>query len=109
ARAAAKTVANSPLVKTAVHGGDPNWGRILAALGRSPAKVNPEKATIRIGGTSVFARGAGTQRKVKKVQAHLRGSEVVIDCDLGLGAGRYTALTCDLSRQYIAINADYHT
>ncbi|HUS47829.1 MAG TPA: bifunctional glutamate N-acetyltransferase/amino-acid acetyltransferase ArgJ [Phycisphaerae bacterium] len=109
ARAAAKTVANSPLVKTAVHGGDPNWGRILAALGRSTAKVDADKAAIRIGGAVVFTRGAGTQRNLRKVQAHLRGNEVTIDCDLGLGRGRYTAMTCDLSRQYVAINADYHT
>ena len=90
AEAAAKTVANSPLLKCAVHGCDPNWGRVVAALGRSPAKIDPGKLSVRIGGVTVFAR-------------------VTISCDLHLARGAYTALTCDLSREYVAVNADYHT
>ncbi len=109
ASAAAKTVANSPLFKCAVHGGDPNWGRILAALGRSPAKVDMNKTVIKIGGVAVFSRGTGAKFNLKKVEQHLAGKEIVIDCDLGLGRGAATAITCDLSREYITINADYHT
>ena len=109
ARTAAKTVANSPLFKCAVHGGDPNWGRILAALGRSSAKVDMDKTVIRIGGVAVFARGTQRKFNLSKVQAHLKGSDVLIDCDLGLGDGEFTALGCDLSRDYVTINADYHT
>ncbi|MFB3892859.1 MAG: bifunctional glutamate N-acetyltransferase/amino-acid acetyltransferase ArgJ [Phycisphaerae bacterium] len=106
---AAKSVANSPLFKCAVHGGDPNWGRIAAALGKSAAKIDPAKLVIAIGGVTLFARGAGRSFDLKKVTAHLAGGHVLVSCDLGLGAGRFTALTCDLSREYIAINADYHT
>ncbi len=109
AEVAAKSVANSPLLKCAVHGGDPNWGRIAAALGKSAAKVVPDKLTIRIGGAAVFRRGRPAALDVKKVAKHLAGKAVRIDCDLALGAGSYTALTCDLTREYVAINADYHT
>ena len=106
---AAKAVADSPLVKCAVHGGDPNWGRIAAALGKSRAKVVPEKLWIRIGGVTVFRRGGPRAFDVSRVEAHLAGKEVLVRADLGLGKGRYTAWGCDLSREYIAINADYHT
>jgi glutamate N-acetyltransferase/amino-acid N-acetyltransferase len=109
ARAAAKTVAGSLLVKCAVHGGDPNWGRVAAALGRSPAKVDPDRLTIKIGAAAPFARGRPRKFDLRAVRRHLAGSEVVIDCDLGLGKGAFTAWTCDLSREYVAINADYHT
>jgi glutamate N-acetyltransferase/amino-acid N-acetyltransferase len=109
AAALAKSVANSPLFKCAVHGGDPNWGRIAAALGKSDAKIDPQKLTIGIGGVTIFARGTGKKFDLKKVAAHLAGSEVKVTCDIGLGKGQFTALTCDLSREYIAINADYHT
>ncbi len=109
ARTAAKSVANSPLFKCAVHGGDPNWGRIACALGKSSAKVDPAKLIIKIGGATIFAKGTGKKFDLKKVQKHLKGNEIKIDCDLGLGKGQYTAVTCDLSREYIAINADYHT
>ena len=91
------------------HGGDPNWGRIACALGKSAAKVDPEKLTIAIGGVTIFARGGGKQFDLKKVEQHLAGKEVKVECDLHLGKGRFTALTCDLSREYITINADYHT
>ncbi len=109
AAVAAKSVANSPLFKCAVHGGDPNWGRIAAALGKSSARIDQDKLTIAIGGATIFARGAGAKFDLKKVQRHLQGNEVRVDCDLGLGKGKFTALTCDLSREYITINADYHT
>ena len=106
---AAKTIANSPLLKCAVHGGDPNWGRTLAAAGRSPAKVDQDKATCKIGGITVMRRGGSCPFDLKAVQKHMAGKDVTIELNLGLGKGKYTALTCDLSREYIAINADYHT
>jgi glutamate N-acetyltransferase/amino-acid N-acetyltransferase len=109
AETAAKSVANSPLFKCAVHGGDPNWGRIAAALGKSAAKVDPEKLTIAVGGMTIFARGRGAGFDLKRVEHHLAGKDVKVRCDLGLGNGSFTALTCDLSREYITINADYHT
>ena len=109
ARTAAKAVANSPLVKCAIHGADPNWGRIAAALGKSPAKIVPEKLRIRIGGLLVFSGGTGRKFDLPRVRRHLGGKHIRIACDLGLGQGAYTALGCDLSRQYVTINADYHT
>ncbi|MFA6134168.1 MAG: bifunctional glutamate N-acetyltransferase/amino-acid acetyltransferase ArgJ [Phycisphaerae bacterium] len=109
AEIAAKSVANSPLFKCAVHGGDPNWGRIASALGKSAAKVDPAKLVIRVGGVTIFARGRGLDFDLKKVQQHLKGKDVHVAADLGLGKGSYTAITCDLSREYITINADYHT
>lgn len=109
ARIAAKAVADSPLFKCAIHGGDPNWGRIVMALGKSAAKVVGEKLTVKIGGVTIFAKGGGRKFDLKKVTGHLAEAEVLVECDLGLGRGKFTALTCDLSREYIAINADYHT
>lgn len=113
AEIAAKSVAESPLVKTAVHGADPNWGRIAMALGKSSAKVRAQSLTIKVGDTTelvkVFTRGTGLQFNEKKTSKLLAGKEVVIDCNLGLGKGTFTALSCDLSREYITINADYTT
>jgi glutamate N-acetyltransferase/amino-acid N-acetyltransferase len=109
AKIAAKSVADSPLFKCAIHGGDPNWGRIAAALGKSAAKIDPDKLKIEIGGVTIFAAGTGQKFDLPEVQAHLAGKEVKVACDLGLGKGRFTALTCDLSHEYITINADYHT
>lgn len=109
AKIAARSVADSPLFKCAIHGGDPNWGRIAAALGKSAAKIDPDKLKIRIGGVMIFSGGTGRKFNLTKVEAHLAGPEVIVACDLGLGKGKFTALTCDLSREYIAINADYHT
>ncbi len=109
AKSAAKSVTNSPLVKCAIHGRDPNWGRIAASVGKSSAKVNPDKLAIRIGGQLVFSAGRPRKFDVKKASKHLAGKEVKIVCDLKLGRASYTALTCDLSAEYIAINAEYHT
>jgi len=109
AEIAAKSVANSPLFKCAVHGCDPNWGRIAMALGKSEAKVAADKLSIRIGETLIFNRGAPTKFSAKSVSKYLDSDQVDVVCDLRLGKGRFTALTCDLSREYITINADYHT
>lgn len=109
AEIAAKAVANSPLVKCAVHGCDPNWGRIAAALGKSAAKISPDTLSVSIGRTRVFSRGRARRFHPSRVAGYMRGKTVKIRCDLGLGRGDYTALTCDLSREYVTINADYHT
>ncbi len=109
AEIAAKSVANSPLFKCAIHGHDPNWGRIAAALGKSAAKVVVEKLAIRIGSIVVFKCGGATKFSTAAVGRHLSGTMVKILCNLGLGSGRFTALTCDLSKEYIEINAHYHT
>ncbi len=109
AKIAAMAVADSPLVKTAVHGGDPNWGRIVMAVGKSAARVVPEKLSVKIGPAAVFARGMPRKFSLRSVAKHLAGDPVVFEVNLGLGKGRFTAYTCDLSREYITINADYHT
>ena len=105
----ARTVADSPLVKTAVHGHDPNWGRIAAAAGRSGAKVTPAKLAIRIGGISVYKAGEPVRFNEKTVSDRMARPEVTIDIDLGLGDGECEVLGCDLSREYITINANYTT
>lgn len=109
AKFAARSVADSPLFKTAIHGQDPNWGRIAMALGKSAAKVNSDSLTIKIGGVTIFSHGTGRKFDLQAVQAHLDEPEIRVQCNLGLGQGAFTAWTCDLSREYIAINADYTT
>ena len=109
AEIAAKSVANSPLFKCAIHGCDPNWGRIVAALGKSAAKIDPDRLRVRIGRTTVFERGEGRKFDARALARYMGGRFVDVTCELGLGPAAYSALTCDLSRQYIAINADYHT
>jgi glutamate N-acetyltransferase/amino-acid N-acetyltransferase len=112
AEAAARSIADSPLVKTAMHGADPNWGRIVVALGKSPAKLDPEQLAVSIGETAVFRGGMGVKlsaAKKQKLVKHLKGKDVEITADLGGGKGNFTVMTCDLSRNYIKINADYST
>ncbi len=109
ARRAARTIAASPLVKTAVHGADPNWGRILAAAGRSDVELDPDTCYIEIGGVCVYKGGTPYPFEKKAVSDYLRNDEVIIIVDLNLGEGEATAWGCDLSREYVTINADYTT
>jgi glutamate N-acetyltransferase/amino-acid N-acetyltransferase len=107
-RAAARTVAGSPLVKAAVHGNDPNWGRILVALGRSGATFDPRAVDISVQGTPVY-QGAPVEFGAGEVSAALAQSEVTISVDLGAGEALGEAWGCDLSADYVRINADYTT
>jgi len=109
ARKAARTVVSSPLVKTAVHGSDPNWGRILAAAGRSGARLEADRVDISIGGMRLVAGGATLPVDLKKVSKSLGGKEVNITIDLNLGGASATAWGCDLSAEYVAINSEYTT
>ncbi len=109
AERAAKAIATSPLVKTAIFGADPNWGRILAAVGRSGAYVNPQRANLWLGPIQLVAAGTPLDFDVHAARAVLRQPEVTIRVDLGLGSGEATIWTCDLSYKYIEINAEYHT
>ena len=106
---AARAVANSPLVKCAVHGGDPNWGRTVSAVGYSGAAFDADKLRHWIGDELVFAGGMPTRYDLARCQEHMAGSRVLLRVDLGAGKAAYTCTTCDLSRDYVAINADYHT
>jgi glutamate N-acetyltransferase/amino-acid N-acetyltransferase len=108
ARAAARTVAGSPLVKAAVHGNDPNWGRILVALGRSGASFEPSAVAISLQGTPVY-RGAPVEFDARAVSIALDQPDVVISVELGAGDAAGEAWGCDLSAEYVRINADYTT
>jgi glutamate N-acetyltransferase/amino-acid N-acetyltransferase len=109
ARIAARTIAGSPLVKTAVHGGDPNWGRIIAAAGRSGAQFEPAGASLKIGDVKLIEKGKILNFNEEEAAAALKQEEVAIRLDLNLGDARATAWGCDLSREYVAINSDYTT
>ncbi|MBI1373777.1 MAG: bifunctional glutamate N-acetyltransferase/amino-acid acetyltransferase ArgJ [Phycisphaera sp.] len=105
----ARTVADSPLVKTAVHGGDPNWGRLTAAAGRAGASIRAEKLVVRIGNVTVYRNGRPTNVDLARLERLMKQDEVTITLQLNLGAGSCEFLGCDLGREYITINADYHT
>ncbi len=106
----ALSIANSPLVKTAIAGGDANWGRIVMAVGKAQEKAERERIVIRIGGIPITERGAVVPcYDETPVARHMRGFEIDIAVDVGVGEGRATVWTCDLTHDYIAINADYRS
>jgi glutamate N-acetyltransferase/amino-acid N-acetyltransferase len=110
AQRVAKTIANSPLVKTAVHGADPNWGRIVAAAGRAGVSFDVNRATVHVGGILLFENGLPHDDNASIAETHLKGTDVVIDVDLGTGGGgESTVWTCDLSAEYVRINGEYRT
>ncbi len=109
AKAAALAVANSPLVKTAVFGQDPNWGRVLCAVGRSGARVVPEKTSLFFGDVRIVDHGEPVGIDAETARLPMLGPELVIRVDLGIGTASATAFTCDLSYDYVRINAEYHT
>jgi len=109
ARRAARAVAGSNLTKCAVHGQDPNWGRILCAVGYSGAKVDPGRLHLRIGEVTLVIGGEPVAFEVAAARAALAEEEVKISVDLGLGDGMATAWGCDLSEEYVRFNAEYTT
>jgi len=109
ARLAARTVVSSPLVKTAVHGGDPNWGRIMAAVGRSGAKVVESKVDLYLGDICLVGEGKPLPFSRRSAARVLRGKEVRLSLNLDLGTGTATAWGCDLTPEYVAINSEYTT
>ncbi len=110
ARTIGLSIANSPLVKTAVAGEDANWGRIVMAVGKSGEKADRERISIRIGGYPVAEVGAAVPGYDETpVAAHMKGTDVEIAVDVGIGEGRATVWTCDLTHGYIDINADYRS
>ncbi len=110
ARRAARAIANSPLVKTAIHGGDPNWGRLVAVAGRSGSQFALERAAVRIGPVELFSGGAPHDERAPEAAEYLKGKEIEVEVDLGTGgAGRARMWTCDLSAEYVRINAEYRT
>jgi len=109
ARAAARTVVSSPLVKAAIHGGDPNWGRIVVAAGRSGVEVEESKIDLYIGDICVVKGGSPLSYDEEKMAEVLGDSEVPINLLLNLGTATATAWGCDLSEEYVTINSEYTT
>jgi glutamate N-acetyltransferase/amino-acid N-acetyltransferase len=110
ARRIGLSIANSPLVKTAIAGEDANWGRVVMAVGKAGEPADRDKLSISFGTTRVAANGFPVEGYDEApVAAHLKGREINIGVDLGLGNGRATVWTCDLTHGYISINADYRS
>ena len=107
AQRAAFAVANSPLVKTALHGAGANWGRVIAAVGYSGAEIQPDRVTVRMGPVTVAEHGtlAGGPERIEQAGEHLAGQDVQLAVDLGLGRGEAIVWTCDLSEEYVKENA----
>ena len=109
ARLAARTIVSSPLVKAALHGADPNWGRIMVAAGRSGVEIVESRIDLRIGNICVVKAGCPLPFDNQELIGALRGSEVVINLKLNLGLATATAWGCDLSEEYVTINSQYTT
>ena len=110
ARQIARTIADSPLVKTAVHGADPNWGRIVSAAGYSGVSFDPAAAVLRVNGTLLFDHGAPVAFDAEAVSASIRDHrETLIELAVGTGPGRIRFHSSDLTAEYVHLNADYHT
>jgi glutamate N-acetyltransferase/amino-acid N-acetyltransferase len=103
-------IANSPLVKTAIAGEDPNWGRVVMAVGKSGAAADRDRLAIDFGCIEVAREGwVSANYDEATAAAYMKGQEIEIIVDLGIGEGRFRAYTCDLTHGYISINADYRS
>jgi glutamate N-acetyltransferase/amino-acid N-acetyltransferase len=110
ARTHGLSIANSPLVKTAIAGEDPNWGRIVMAIGKSGAAADRDLLSIRFGDVRVADKGwVCPDYREDDGAAYMKQSNLVIGVDLGIGSGKSTVWTCDLTHGYITINADYRS
>jgi glutamate N-acetyltransferase/amino-acid N-acetyltransferase len=110
AREIARAVADSPLVKTAVHGADPNWGRIVSAAGYSGVAFDPNRLVLRLNGTLLFERGQPVAFDADAVSASIKAArETLIELSLGTGPGSIRFYSSDLTAEYVHLNADYHT
>ncbi len=104
------TIANSPLVKTAIAGEDANWGRIVMAIGKSGEKAIRDKLRIKIGGILVAAKGMRDPNyQEAEIMPHMKGRDIKIEADVGIGKSRATVWTCDLTHRYIDINGSYRS
>ncbi len=105
----ARSIANSPLVKTALYGGDANWGRVVAAAGYSGVPVDPNKMALWFGDVNVFAKGMPTDFDEADSTRAIAGKDIAIRLDLGMGSASAIVWTCDLSHDYVTINGKYRT
>ncbi len=110
ARQIGLSIANSPLVKTAIAGEDANWGRIVMAVGKSGEEADRDRLLIRIGDIDVAKNGIAVEGfDEKPVTKHMKGTDIKIEVDVGVGRAQATVWTCDLTYDYIRINADYRS
>jgi glutamate N-acetyltransferase/amino-acid N-acetyltransferase len=110
ARTHALAIANSPLVKTAIAGEDPNWGRVVMAIGKSGAAADRDLLSIRFGDVLVAEKGwVSPDYREEQGAAQMKQPEITLNVDIGLGEGTATVWTCDLTHGYISINADYRS
>ena len=103
------SVAKSPLVKTAFFGEDPNWGRVICAVGYSGVKINPSSTVVKFGDIPVYAHGVGANYNDAALKKVMASHDIVIDIELGLGETNATVWSCDFSYEYVKINGEYHT
>lgn len=109
AKTVGMAIANSPLVKTAFFGEDPNWGRVICAVGYSGADMVPEKTVVKFGGITIFANGTGATYDEKALAHVMKEKDIVINIELNMGQEDATVWSCDLSYEYVKINGEYHT
>ena len=110
ARKIAFSIANSPLIKTAIAGEDPNWGRVIMAIGKSGENVNVKKLNIKFGELSIIRNGElNSEYDEKIVQEYMEWDSIEINVEMNMGEGNYTAYTCDFTKDYIDINTEYRT
>ena len=109
AKKVARSIAESPLVKTALFGNDPNWGRLMMAAGKAGVPFDPHNVTASLAGTLVFEHGQPTRFDAATLSDSMKAKELDIHLDLGAGDATATVYTCDFSYDYVKINAEYHT
>ena len=109
AKTVGMAIANSPLVKTAFFGEDPNWGRVICAVGYSGADMVPEKTVVKFGVITIFANGTGATYDENALAHVMKEKDIVIDIELNMGQEDATVWSCDLSYEYVKINGEYHT
>ena len=109
AKTIAMSVAKSPLVKTAFFGEDPNWGRVICAVGYAGVPMDPQKTIVKFGGIPVYANGVGAPFDEEELRSVMSAHDIIIDIDMGEGEEEATVWTCDFSYEYVKINGEYHT
>ena len=110
AKEIARSIADSPLVKTAVGASDPNWGRIIMAIGKAKEKINPKKISLKIGSNTIIKDGEISRSySESRTKKYMKGKDILLDINLGLGNSFSQIWTCDLTEDYIKINADYRS
>ena len=109
AKKIARSIAESPLVKTAINGEDPNWGRIVSAAGYAGVTLDESKLKLAVNKITIYKKGLPVTPAPKRLNSVMKKKEITIQLYLGTGSKSTTLWTCDLSKEYVSINADYHT